>query len=330
MKDYFVGYIYSTDNENWKVGDVKFFFNRSLKTGIYFSGDRSINQISEINYIENKYLTLNDFVVEKQDSRVVLTKGNELKYKIRFAENPFFFQLNDETIFLKLPSFSLEYKEEIDSLTKLWHSKLIKTKNLIIDIRNNGGGADKTYNSILPYIYTNPILRNQIEFLSSKLNNKEWEDILKIPELPSDDIKLLSDFVKRLNNNRGGFEKIFTTKSIKGIDLLDFDSVYAFPKNVAVLTNKNTGSAAEQFILDLKQSWKVKTFGKQTSGALDVANIKYIQSPDSILTLIYSTSRYVTYNKLKIDDVGILPDFFIDDDILEDQWIDFVIERMKN
>ncbi len=329
-KDYFVGYIYSTDNENWKVGEVKFFFNPNFNTGVYYSGDHSVNQISEINYLENIYLTLDDYVIEKQDSRVVLTTENELKYKIRFAENPFFFQLDEETIYLKLPSFSSEYKEEIDSLTQLWHSKLTQTKNLIIDVRNNGGGSDKTYNAILPYVYTNPILRNQIEFLSSKQNNQEWEAILAIPELPSDDKTLLYDFVQRLNSNIGGFEKIFTTKNINGIDFLDCDSVYTFPKNIAVVCNKNTGSAAEQFIVDVKQSWKVKIFGEQTSGALDVSNVKSMQSPDSLLTLIYSTSRYVTYNTLKIDDIGILPDFFINDDISDDKWLDFVMERMKN
>ena len=152
---------------------------------------------------------------------------------------------------------------------------------------------------------------------------------MKTPDLPEFDRNLISDFTKRLNQNFGGFEKLFLEENYLGVTFLPFENIFSHPKNVAILINKNTGSAAEQFIQDARQSWKVKLFGQQTAGALDVSNVKSITSPDNLLTLVYATSRYVTFNKLIIDDIGILPDFYINENINEEEWIKFVLERMK-
>ena len=328
-RDHYIGFLSSDYDENWKKGDIKFYFNKELNNGVYFYGDRSTEKIQNIQYLENKFLLLDNLLVTKMDDRIRLTNETELKYKIRFEENPFIYQINNETIYIKLPSFSQEYKNQVDSLVLAWDLRLRKTKNLIIDVRNNGGGSDKTYHSILPYIATNNIYRNQIEYLSSRINNEEWVNILKIPDLPEFDRNLISDFVKRLNLNIGGFEKLFLEENYLGVTFLPFEETFDHPKNVAILINKNTGSAAEQFIQDVRQSWKVKLFGQQTAGALDVSNVKSITSPDNLLTLVYATSRYVTFNKLIIDDIGILPDFYINENINEDEWLQFVLERMK-
>jgi hypothetical protein len=328
-KDHYIGFLNSDYDENWKKGDVKFYFDKDLKNGVYIFGDRSTKKIQKIEYLENKFLLFDDLVITKKDDRIKLSNETDLKYKIRFEENPFIYQLNDETIYIKLPSFSQEYKNQVDSLVLVWDIRLRKAQDLIIDVRNNGGGADKTYHSLLPYIATNNIYRNQIEYLSSKLNNEEWENILKLPDLPEFDRNLISDFVNRVNRNIGGFEKLFLEENYLGVTFLPFENIFTHPKNIAILMNKNTGSAAEQFIQDVRQSWKVKLFGQQTAGALDVANVKSIISQDNLLTLVYSTSRYVTYNKLKIDETGILPDFYINENINEDEWIKFVLERMK-
>ena len=328
-KEHYIGFLNCDYGENWKKGDVKFYFDLNFTKGVYFNGDRSTEKIQNIQYLENKFLLLDNSLVTKMDDRIRLTNETELKYKIRFEENPFIYQINNETIYIKLPSFSQEYKAQVDSLVLDWDIKLRKTKNLIIDVRNNGGGADKTYHSILPYIATNNIYINQIEYLSSRINNEEWENILKTPDLPEFDRNLISDFTKRLNQNFGGFEKLFLEENYLGVTFLPFENIFSHPKNVAILINKNTGSAAEQFIQDARQSWKVKLFGQQTAGALDVSNVKSITSPDNLLTLVYATSRYVTFNKLIIDDIGILPDFYINENINEEEWIKFVLERMK-
>lgn len=321
----FVGYIINSKNENWKNGAVKFSVGQNLDKGIYIMGDHSSKNISTIVFSDSKYLVLDGIMLEKQIPIIKLSKEKELYYKTKFSEKPFITKINEETVFLKLPSFGLDQQAEIDNLLSEWKNEILKSKNLLIDIRNNGGGADKTYNSVLPFVYTNPIHRNQIEFYSSEQNNKKWSEILNIPKLPEEDRTLISDFVKRLNNNIGGFERLFKDN----ISVIKLDTIFPNPQHVAVIINENTASAAEQFILDLKQSWKVKVFGHQTTGALDIANVTTINSSDNKLMLVYSTSRFVTINKVKIDDVGILPDFYINDEVEDDKWINFILEQIK-
>lgn len=321
----YTGYILSASNSSWKNGDAKFSFRQDLTEGVYFMGDHSAQNINNVKLLDNKYLVLDDIVLGKDLPLVKLDAEKELYYQIKFAESAFITRINNETIYIKLPSFGLDQKPVIDSLASKWKDEIVKAKNLIIDIRNNGGGSDKTYSAILPFIYTNPIQRNQIEFYSSELNNKVWFELLKNPNLSAGDKTLFSDFVNRLNSNKSGFERIFKDN----VSVIKLNTVYNNPQHVSVIVNKKTASAAEQFILDAEQSWKVKTFGQQTIGALDIANVTTVNTPDNKLTLVYATSRYITVGKLAIDDVGILPDFYINDEVSEDRWMNFILGRMK-
>ncbi len=322
-KDAFSGYILEAAHESWKPGQLKLSVSHDLRTGIYLMGDHSVEKLSAIELLDNKFLLLDDIVLEKALPNVQLSPEKDLYYKTRFATSPFVEKVNEETLFIRLPSFGLDQKTEIENLILKWSAELQRTKNLIIDIRNNGGGADKTYAALLPFIYTHPIHRNQIEFYASERNTQKWADVLEIPNLPEEERALFTDFVDRLRNNPGGFEKIYP----HNVTVIQQDTVYSNPRYVALIINENTASAAEQFILDLKQSRKVKTFGRQTAGALDVANISTLNSPDNKLMLVYATSRYVTFDKLKIDDVGILPDFYIDEAVKEEEWLNFILQR---
>lgn len=319
------GYILHSANESWKSGEVKFSLGHHLDKGVFLMGDHSVKHIRKVSFSDSKYLVLDEIVLEKEIPHIDLDPAKEFYYKTEFAEYPFIERINEKTIFIKLPSFGLEQKSAIDSLLLQWREEILKSEHLIIDIRNNNGGADKTYSKLLPFIYTHPIHRNQIEFYSSDENNRKWNDVLAIPDLPENERLLISDFVTRLNDNPGGFERIFKDD----ITVIELDTVYPRPGNVAVIFNENTASAAEQFVLDMKQSWKVKTFGQQTAGALDVANVSTLMSPDGKIMLVYGTSRYISIHQMTIDDVGILPDFYITDGVKKDEWISFVLERMK-
>ena len=58
---------------------------------------------------------------------------------------------------------------------------ILKTPNLIIDIRNNGGGSDRSYTELLPILYTNPIRKVGVELLSTSLNNQQMLDFINDP-----------------------------------------------------------------------------------------------------------------------------------------------------
>lgn len=114
------------------------------------------------------------------------------------TSTPFLTELSIETALLRIASFNDDQRVLIDSLIKS-NSALIGTKkNLIIDIRNNGGGSDISYSSITPLLYTNPIRITSLELLSTPLNNQRMADNLKIPTLNKRSKKQVNDALEQL------------------------------------------------------------------------------------------------------------------------------------
>lgn len=102
------------------------------------------------------------------------------------------------------------------------------------------------------------------------------------------------------------------------------DKVLPNPQNVAVIINDKNGSTAEEFILLAKQSKKVKLFGKTTMGVLDISNMYFVDSPDKQFHLGYCLSKSLRIPDMKIDNIGLQPDYFIDKSIPDEEWLDFV------
>ena len=122
-----------------------------------------------------------------------------------------------------------------------------------------------------------------------------------------------------MEKNIGKFVSLSSAISIRRVD-----TIYKYPQNVGIIINDGCASTTEQFLLAAKQSKKVKLFGKKTSGALDVSNIYYADSPCEEFRLYYILTKSYRIPDMAIDDVGIQPDFFIDDEIPVYQWIDYV------
>lgn len=232
-KEYFVGYIIQSENPDWKAGDVKLYLSKKMNEGVYYLGDHSPQPFHHVVYEANKYLTLDQITLVKQLPEVHLSPMEELTYQSKYADAPFAFQIDAETVYLKFPSFGLDQKEQLETLVSQWDQRILQSKNLIIDIRNNGGGSDRTYASVLPYIYTHPIYRNLVEFYSSDANNNTWIELLKNPELSEEERTLFTDFVHRLEANKGGFEKIFAGTT----SVIQFDQAQSHPQRVALVIN---------------------------------------------------------------------------------------------
>lgn len=98
---------------------------------------------------------------------------------------------------------------------------------------------------------------------------------------------------------------------------------------MAVLINKNNASVTEQFLLAAKQSTKVKLYGTTTDGMLDVSNMNFVDFPCGNLTLGYCLSKSYRIPGMAIDDIGLQPDYYIDDSIPEYEWINFAEKAMS-
>lgn len=102
------------------------------------------------------------------------------------------------------------------------------------------------------------------------------------------------------------------------------DTIYPYPQNVGIIINEHNGSTAEQFLLEAKQSKKVKLFGVTTFGVLDISNMYFVESPCKQFKLAYSLSRSFRIPGFTIDSKGIQPDFYIDKSIPDYEWTDYV------
>ena len=245
--------------------------------------------------------------------------------KFLTATNPYLEELNATTLYLRIPSFGIENKAAIDKLISDSKVKILKTENLIIDLRNNGGGRDQSFTELLPLIYTNPVRTISVEFLSTVQNNQLFLEYSADTDLDEDTRRWAKKVYDKLQENLGKFVNVFD----EDVSIFTQDTVYEYPKNVGIIINEGNASTTEQFILAAKQSKKVKLFGTTTWGALDISNMASIESPCKEFNLAYCLSRSMRIPGMAIDDIGLQPDFYLDKTIPQRKWVEYVSEILK-
>ena len=154
----YIGYIMESENTSWREGEVKFKINATDNSAVYYMEDHSPREFDNVDKIGNAYIEMGFINLKRIYPETKPKKAFETYLKSINATQPYLDKIGDNTIVLRIPSFSSSYKKAIDSVL-LANKKLItSTKSLIIDIRNNGGGSDSSYREIIPFIYTNSFL----------------------------------------------------------------------------------------------------------------------------------------------------------------------------
>ena len=306
----YVGFIIESEVPEWKKGDVKVEFFDDYSAHFYMQ-DRSVER-------RNVWLK-NEVELFVGNMKFVNTlKADTLEQQLLATSKPLFFNLSDETTLLRVPSFNLEHKESINTLIEDNKKTILSHKNFIIDLRDNGGGADNSWQNIIPFIYTNPIKTIGVEFYSTPLNRELYFSQYSF-------IQRLIDhkFILKSKRNNGKFvarDSIIVTK---------LETVYPNPQQVIVLVDEACGSSTEQFILAVQESSKTIIYGERTYGALDASNVVTVSTPDNCFSLGYCVTRTLRPIENRIDDVGITPDVIISDSIPKYKWIDFVLEELN-
>ena len=322
--DKYIGFIIESGAETWTKGQVKLKFSikNDEANAVLYLRDHSAVESNSLTMMGNNHLQIGDIIL----SRIYPIIEDEPKYTQYFkalnAEQPYIEKLNETTLYLRIPSFNQSYKSSIDSVLNANKDKMHLTKNLIIDIRDNGGGSDASYSSIIPYLYTNPIRTVGVEFLSTKLNNQRMLDFINKPEYGFDDEdkKWANNTYDKLESKLG----LFVNLNEHIVSENKMDTIYPFPQNVGVIINEANGSTAEQFLLEAKQSKKVKLFGVTTFGVLDISNMYFVESPCKEFQLGYSLSRSMRIPDFTIDEKGIQPDYYLDKSIPQYEWTEYV------
>ena len=309
--------IFVKESGNFKV---EYFLrdHSSQKTSAYFS--------NTTDYLLNVKLNENDNWCKKTFPLIKNDVQDELFFQFKNNEKPFLLQLSDKTNYIRIPSFSYENKVFIDSVLKANKDILNTTQNLIIDIRYGTGGADVSFENLIPLLYTNPIRGIGNKLYATKINAEGYKYYAEMFKQGGDTVssKECMDISKMLSQNLGEYLER------EKVDSIRLDSVKAFPNQIAIVCNEYNGSTDEEFLLAAKQSKKVKIYGEPTMGALDYSNINEVLSPDGKYKMWITMSKSYRIPDFCIDGVGVQPDYYIDQTIPEDNWINFVLNRMEN
>lgn len=325
----YIGFVLDVKNSKWKQYQVKFkITEKPDKTydAVYYMGDYSAQRFNNVEFIGNNILKIG-FIALKRSFPDNLSDSQEIKDYIELytAQKPFLKEISKQTVVLRIPSFDYSNKKIIDSLLTANHNLITSKDNLIIDVRNNGGGSDAAFQKIIPYLYTNPIRNVGVEYLSTVQNNKRMLEFMSNPDWSAEDKEWAKKGFEKLNANIGKFvnlnEQLVTETKL--------DVFYKNPKNIAIIINENNASTTEQFLLVAKQSKKVKLFGRTTEGVLDISNMYFVDSPSKNFKLSYSLTKSFRIPDMQIDGKGIQPDFYIDRNIPDYQWTNFTEERLN-
>ncbi|RZK55754.1 MAG: hypothetical protein EOO59_10315, partial [Hymenobacter sp.] len=180
-----------------------------------------------------------------------------------------------------------------------------------LDVRGNGGGSDGSYRSLAPYLYTGPVEVVGLQLLSTAENNRKYSGEL-YPHMSAHEKRYYARLRRRLDARLGQFvnqagrrpSRFFRVKR---------GQQHPEVTRVAILQNKGCGSTTEQFLLLARQSRKTTSFGTNSYGALDYANMQFAPLPCYSLRLGWATSRSFRLQRGEgIDNVGIAPTVRLD------------------
>jgi hypothetical protein len=239
--------------------------------------------------------------------------------------------LSDSTYYLRIPTFFSDYSNDV--VTRHW-DEITSRPNLIVDIRDNGGGQDIYYSKLAELIYTNPYESKGVEWYASKGNIKLFEDAFKNGEIRNGEDSIWTEaLLEAMKKNVGGFvtHPLYDNSGIERMD-----SVYLYPKKVGIIINERNGSSAEQFLLAANNSKKVILFGNHnTAGVLDYSNAVTEIFPSGNYRLTFPMTRSQRLPEFPIDYIGIAPDIIIPFPSTEqlydrlDDWVYFVKEYLE-
>jgi Peptidase family S41 len=292
----------------WTMGQVKFEIkkiNDSL-AGYYY-------------YLRNHASAYDEFALEKgrgvipgwekwqpvtTPSKIIPISNDIIRFSI----------LDDRTSLLSIRSFSSSFYSILDSAYKKVIPEIMKYPYLIIDVRNNGGGADFCYGSLLPLLYTDTIYSDVVEIYNTPGNAEAYR---KFNELS----------VK--NGNPAVFARsLFLMSKAKSYTFIPMGSsrpsANVLPVNkgnpvkIAILYNRGCASSCESLLFNARYSKKTLLVGENSGGFTGYGDVMSLQTPCGN-NLNWTTTVY--RNQWKYELVGIPPKYRVP--VEETDWVDY-------
>lgn len=241
-----------------------------------------------------------------------------------------FYQFSPYSAYLKIPTF-INNDEKIQQLVSAHDEQIRSCENLIVDLRGNGGG-NTGWAALLPYVMTNTIVQGNSWLRVSpdnvKLKLEELGPMINNP-VPDELKKYFTDehmaALRKANAELPSAKDDFYP--IRGLDI-PLDSIAAYPKKIALLVDELCGSSTEYFMFLMRQSKKVRTYGRNTIGMMDYEGPSVSTPlPCNQFVLRIPVSRSSWTEKKPIDLSGFRPDVRLK--LPDKQWVEWVQNRME-
>ncbi len=240
-------------------------------------------------------------------------------------ESPFQFEiLSEQTTCLRLPDFELKYFPLIDTLVANHLHEMTSRPNLIIDLRNNGGGGDRSFQALLPFVSDKLLVPEpySASVWVSDSNLAYYERTLfDFAETRADSLAEIR-YIDWLKEYRGKFTPPDTGSSW-------LDTLYARPLRVAIITNNGCASSTEGFLVIARESAKVIHYGTPTLGAISYGDWRKVDVPELEAWFSLTTKRMVFINDQDFESIGLIPHKMLDPE-QEADWIRQVMENLES
>lgn len=145
----YIGYILDSKGTNWKQYQVKFRIKDNLDktySAVYYMGDYSAQKFNEVKLIGYNFLNIGFISLKRIFPDNLIDNQLISDYvESQTAQKPYFKEISDKTVLLRIPTFHYSHKKDIDSILSANKKLILSKENLIIDLRNNGGGSDASF-----------------------------------------------------------------------------------------------------------------------------------------------------------------------------------------
>lgn len=213
---------------------------------------------------------------------------NDNEEPVSTAKSVVFEEKNSATAYLQIKNFSSSAEELAAVLPEIVANE--GYKNLIIDLRNNGGGGIGAAFELAKYIVSEDLEVGY--FPTNKLQYSGYQPELfsTLPELQP---KSTTEFGNELKTSPG--VKLVFKKPTNPV----------FTGKIYVLTNGNTASTCEPIVYALKNGKKATVIGEKTYGGMLAASPFYVQKKYMLMLPI---ADFYAYDGVRLDKVGVSPD----------------------
>ena len=286
----------------------------------------NLNSFSkELNNIMGELNNYHSYIVSNKSTYDSIKSINEMQYLFPNLFNKNTDIEKDKIGYIKIPQMNpvgSSISEDMDKISD--YLKSIQNYNsLIIDIRDNLGGSDEYWKSLVSIITDKTYSTKGYLFLNDESTNmksyiKNFDFNFKpITELPSDIRKIAPEYI----NNLKGFDEINLKVAGK--------AKYPFKGKIYVLVNDQVFSGAETFSIFCRDTKFATLVGSETLGDGGVSNPLCINLKYSGLIAIISSNMFMNKDGIIDEENPVQPDYYVEDtsskDILKsDECIDKV------